>query len=130
MVYATDDPGDHVDPGAVDAARRKVGTLCVESIVDDSPYQPLSAYLVEFASTDDAALVAAASDRRARPEGEYPACPPTWTERDAILRLFGAGSGRDDPSGAQAGRDAGDVVEVAVVMYEDGVVGLGDRGHD
>src|SRR5690606_32932121 len=68
MVYATDDPGDHVDPGAVDAARRKVGTLCVESIVDDSPYQPLSAYLVEFASTDDAALVAAASDRRARPD--------------------------------------------------------------
>lgn|SRR5690606_2012067 len=80
MVYATDDPGDHVDPGAVDAARRKVGTLCVESIVDDSPYQPLSAYLVELASTDDAALVAAASDRRARPEGEYPACPPTWTD--------------------------------------------------
>lgn len=68
MVYAADDRGDHVDPMAVRAARRKVGTLRVESIVDDGPYQPLSAYLVEFANADDAALVAAASDRRDWPD--------------------------------------------------------------
>lgn len=53
-----------MDPAAVEAARRKTATVRVESIVDDGPFQTLSVYLVEFASPDDAALVAAASDRR------------------------------------------------------------------
>jgi nucleotide-binding universal stress UspA family protein len=64
LVYAADEHGDHVDAAAVKAAERKAATVRVESVVDDGPYQPLSVYLVEFASADDAALVAAASDRR------------------------------------------------------------------
>lgn len=68
MVYAADDRGDHVNPLAVEAAKRKVATVCAEAVIDDGPFQPLSAYLVEFASADDAALVAAASDRRDWPD--------------------------------------------------------------
>jgi hypothetical protein len=64
MVYAANDRGEHVDPAAVEAARRKRTTVCVDSIVDGGPYQPLRVYLVELASDDDAALVARASDRR------------------------------------------------------------------
>jgi hypothetical protein len=68
MVYAASDRGDHVDPAAVHAARRRTTTVCVDSIVDGGPYQPLRVYLVELASDDDAALVAQASDRRDRPD--------------------------------------------------------------
>jgi hypothetical protein len=68
LVYASGDHGDHVDPAAVEAAGRKTATVCVDSVVDDGPFQPLSVYLVEFASADDAALVATASDRRDSPD--------------------------------------------------------------
>lgn len=67
MVYAASDHGDHVD-AAVGAARRKTATVRVEFVADDGPYQPLSVCLIEFASADDAALVAAASDRRDWPD--------------------------------------------------------------
>lgn len=68
MVYAAYDCGDHVDPVAVEAARRQTASVRVESVVDDGPFQPLSVYLVEFTSAGDAALVAAASDRRDWPD--------------------------------------------------------------
>ena len=68
MLYAYDDEGDHVDPSAVEAARRQTATVQAESIVDDGPYQPLSVYVVELPDDRDAAIVAAAADRRDWPD--------------------------------------------------------------
>lgn len=68
MLYAFDDEGEHVDPAAVDAARRQTATVRVESIMDDGPYQPLSVYVAELPDDRDAATVAAAADRRDWPD--------------------------------------------------------------
>jgi hypothetical protein len=68
ILYAFGDEGEHVDPAAVDAARRQTATVRVESILDDGPYQPLSVYVAEFPDDRDAATVAAAADRRDWPD--------------------------------------------------------------
>lgn len=64
MLYAFDDESDYVDPTAVAAARDQTATVRLESIVDGDPYQPLSVYIVELRDDHDAAIVAAAADRR------------------------------------------------------------------
>jgi hypothetical protein len=63
-LYAFGDTGDHVDLVAVEAARRQIAAVHVEAVLDDGPYQPLRVYIVELADDHDAALVAAAADRR------------------------------------------------------------------
>jgi len=68
MLYAFDDEGDHVDLAAVEAARRQTAAVRVESIMDSGPYQPLSVYVVELPNDRDAAIVAAAADRRDWPD--------------------------------------------------------------
>ncbi len=64
MLYAFDDRSDHVDTAAVEAARGQTATVRVEAVLDGGPYQPLSVYVVELPNDHDAAIVAAAADRR------------------------------------------------------------------
>jgi hypothetical protein len=66
--YVFDAEGEHADLAAVEAARRQAATVRVESIIDLGPYQPLSVYIVEFSTSRDAAIVAAAADQRERPD--------------------------------------------------------------
>jgi hypothetical protein len=67
-LYAYDDEGDHVVPAAVEAASRQTAAVRVESVVDEGPYQPLAVYIVELSDERDAAIVAAAADRRDWPD--------------------------------------------------------------
>jgi hypothetical protein len=68
LVYAFDDDAEHVAAEAVAAADRQVAAVSLESILDDGPYEPLRAYLIELASEEDAATVASAADRRDWPD--------------------------------------------------------------